>query len=154
MKFRVPRLYVVVALLTCSGCIGLSHSIAIAKGTVRIDQVDGTDRRYADSIIRLVGNTIRVFSPDSRDTLIISQTACSYVGEVQRCLPYKLTLRRNRTDHTIGFDRGAIYFNPSAVAQPLPRSSTQLPPNGVLVFVRTARGTSIAVHGTVDKVAP
>jgi hypothetical protein len=144
-------LYVVVALLMC---IGLSNSIAIAKGTVRINQDDGTAQRYAGSIIRLVGNTIRVFSPDTRDVLTISHAACSYVGEIQRCLPYKVTLRRNGSDRAIGFDRGSVYINPSAVAQPLPRSSTQLPPNGVLVFVRTARGTSIAVHGTIDKVAP
>jgi hypothetical protein len=151
MKFRFPWLYAVVTLLMS---VALTNSSAIAKGTVRINQADGTDHLYAGSIIRLAGDTIRVFSPDSRDRLTISQTACSYVGEIQRCLPYKLILRRDGTDHTIGFDHGSVYFNPSAVARTLPRSSTQLPPNGVLVFVRTARGTSIAVHGTVDKVAP
>lgn len=151
MNFRLPWFSAAVIVLIC---IGLSNSSAIAKGTVRIDQADGTDHLYTGSIIRLAGDTVRVFSPDSRDRLTISQTACSYIGEVKRCLPYKLTLRRNGTDHTIGFDHGAVYFNPSAVAQPLPRSSTQLPPNGVLVFVRTARGTSIAVHGTADRVAP
>lgn len=151
MKFGMRRLYVAVALVAC---IGLSNSIAIAKGIVRIDQADGTAQRYSGSIIRLVGNTIRVFSPDTRDTLIISHAACSYVGEIQRCLPDRLTLRRNGTDHAIGFNRGSVYYNPSAVAQPLPRSSMQLRPNGVLIFVRTARGTSIAVNGTVEKVAP
>ena len=151
MKCRTPRLYFVGALAIF---IALSNSIAIAKGTVRIDQHDGTVQRYGGSIIRIDGDTIQVFSPDNRDTLIISHTACSYSGEIQRCLPYRLALRRNGTDHTIGFDHGSVYINLSAAAQPLPRSSTQLPPNGVLVFARTARGTSIAVHGTVDKVTP
>jgi hypothetical protein len=119
---------------------------------VRIDQRDGTVQNYGGSVIRIVGDTIRVFSPDNRDTLIISHAACTYIGEIRRCLPYRLALRRNGADHTIGFDHGTVFFNPSAAAQPLPRSSEQLPPNGVLVFVRTARGTSIAVHGTIDKV--
>jgi hypothetical protein len=127
-------------------------SVANAKGTVRIDQRDGTVQNYGGSVIRIVGDTIRVFSPDNRDTLIISHAACTYIGEIRRCLPYRLALRRNGADHTIGFDHGTVFFNPSAAAQPLPRSSEQLPPNGVLVFVRTARGTSIAVHGTIDKV--
>jgi hypothetical protein len=151
MKFRFPWLFAVVTLLVC---LGVSNSIAIAKGIVRINQADGTEQRYAGSIIRLAGNRIRVFSPDSRDRLTISQTACSYVGEVERCLPDEVRLRRNGTDHVIGFDRGSVYFNPTAVPQPLPRSSTQLPPNGVLVFVRTVRGTSIAVRGIADTVAP
>src|ERR1700733_1336061 len=143
------RLYSVGALALF---ILVSSSVAIAKGTVRIDQSDGAIQSYRGSIIRIVGDTIRVFSPDNRDTLIISHAACNYVGEIRRCLPYRLALRRHGTDHTIGFDHRPVYFNPSAAAQPLPRSSMQLPPNGVLVFVRTARGTSIAVRGTIDKV--
>ena len=127
-------------------------SAAFAKGTVRIDQSDGTTQSYRGSIIRVVGDTVRVFSPDNRDTLIISHAACTFVGDLKRCLPYRLALRRKGTDHAIGFDHGTVYFNPSASPQPLPRSSMELPPNGVLVFVRTARGTSIAVRGTIDKV--
>jgi hypothetical protein len=151
MKFRTLRLYSAGALAMF---IALSSSIAIAKGTVRVDQHDGSVQRYAGSVIRVVGDTIRVFSPDNRDTLIISHAACSYIGEIQRCLPYRIAFRRNGTDHPIGFDHGSVYLNLSAAAQSLPRSSTELPPNGVLVFVRTARGTSIAVHGTIDKVTP
>jgi hypothetical protein len=148
MTFRTLRFYSVGALAMF---LALS-SVANAKGTVRIDQRDGTVQNYGGSVIRIVGDTIRVFSPDNRDTLIISHAACTYIGEIRRCLPYRLALRRNGADHTIGFDHGTVFFNPSAAAQPLPRSSEQLPPNGVLVFVRTARGTSIAVHGTIDKV--
>jgi hypothetical protein len=151
MKFRTLRLYSVGALAIF---IALGSSAAIAKGTVRVEQHDGTVQMYDDIGIRIVGDTIRVFSRDNRDTLIISHAACTYVGEIQRCLPYRLTLRRNGTDHAIGFDHGTVYFNLRAAALPLPRSSTQLPPNGVLVFVRTARGTSIAVDGTIDKVTP
>jgi hypothetical protein len=132
--------------------ITFSGSGAIAKGTVRIEQSDGAVQSYRGSVVRIVGDTVRVFSPDNRDTLIISHAACTYVGEIRRCLPYRLALRRNGTDHPIGFDHGTVYFNLSADAQALPRSSQQLPPNGVLVFVRTARGTSIAVRGTIDKV--
>jgi hypothetical protein len=149
MRCTTSRVYFAGALAIF---IALGNATAIAKGTVRIDQHDGTIQRYGDSVIRIVGDTIRVFSPDNRDTLIISHGACSYVDEIQRCLPYRIALRRNGTNHTIGFDHGSVYFNLSSTTQPLPRSSTQLPPNGVLVFVRTARGTSIAVHGTIDKV--
>src|ERR1022692_3345978 len=142
MKLETFRLYFVGALAIC---IALSSSVAIAKGTVRVDQSDGMVQRYDGTVIRIVGNTIRMFSPDNRDTLIISHAACTYVGEIQRCLPYRLILRRNGTEHVIGFDHGTAYFNLSAAAQPIPRSSKELPPKGVLVFVRTARGTSIAV---------
>jgi hypothetical protein len=127
---------------------------ALAKGTVRIDQYDGTVQTYHGDIIRLVGHTVHVFSPDTRDTLIISHAACSFIGDVQRCLPYKITLRRNGTEHLIGFDHGTVYINQSDSTAQLPRSSTQVPPHGVIVFVRTSRGTSIAVHGTIDRVTP
>lgn len=149
MKRRVRYLYAALALLSY---MAFCTSLAFARGTVRISQDGGSAQRYAGSVIELVGNTIRVFSPDRRDTLIITHAACSYVGEIERCLPYRLTLRRNDTEHAIAFDRGSVYFNPTALTHPLPRSSTRLAPNGVLVFVRTARGTSIAVQGTVDKV--
>jgi hypothetical protein len=151
VTFRAARFPIAGAIAIA---IALSGSAANAKGTVRVDQHDGTVQQYHGSVIRIAGNTLRVFSPDTRDTLIISHAACSYVGDIQRCLPYRIALRRNGMNRTIGFDRGTVYLNLSAVAQPLPRSSTQVPPDGVVVFVRTARGTSIAVHGTIDRTTP
>jgi hypothetical protein len=134
--------------------LALGTSIASAEGTVRVNQHDGSIQTYANSVIRVAGDTVRVFSPDNRDTLIISHAACSYVGDVQRCLPYRLALRRNHADHPIGFDHGTVYLNLGSTAESLPRSSAQIPANGIVVFVRTARGTSIAVRGTIDKVTP
>ncbi len=132
--------------------VALCCSSAVARGTVRIHQTDGAVQTYRDSVIHLVGNTVRVFSPDNHDTLIVAHAACSFVGEIQRCLPYRVTLHRNGADHPIAFDRGTVYMNFSGDAQALPRSSTSLPSNGLVLFVRTARGTLIAVHGTIDKV--
>jgi hypothetical protein len=134
--------------------LALGTSIASAEGTVRINQHDGSVQTYGNSVIRLAGDTVRVFSPDNHDTLIVSHAACSYVGEIQRCLPYRIALRRNHVDHPIGFDHGTVYLNLGSTAESLPRSSAQIPPNGIVVFLRTARGTSIAVHGTIDKVTP
>jgi hypothetical protein len=132
--------------------VALTGTVAFAKGTVRVNQQDGTVQTYSDTVIHVVGNTVRVSSPDNHDTLIVSHAACSFTGELQRCLPYRIRLHRNGTNHTICFDHGTVYMNLGDTAQQLPRASTQLPPNGVLMFVRTTRGTSIAVHGTIDKV--
>ena len=132
--------------------VALTSSAAMARGTVRIDQGDGSVQTYRNSVIHVVGEMVRVFSPDNHDTLIISHGACSDFDAVEHCLPYRIMLYRNGTDHAIGFDHGSVYLNRSDGTQALPRSSMQLPPRGVLVFVRTARGTSIAVHGTIDRV--
>jgi hypothetical protein len=134
--------------------LAFGTSVASAEGTVRINQHDGTLQTYPNSVIRITGDTIRVFSPDDHDTLIVSHAACSYVGEIERCLPYQIALRRNHADHAIGLDHGTVYINPGSTAESLPRSSRQIPANGLVLFVRTARGTSIAVVGTVDKVTP
>jgi hypothetical protein len=149
MKLRAPCLAGAFAAYLAFGT-----SVASAEGTVRITQSDGTVQTYANSVIRMAGDTIRVFSPDDHDTLIITHAACSYVGDIQRCLPYRIALRRDHADHTIGFDHGTVYVNPGTTAESLPRSSRQIPPNGLVAFVRTARGTSIAVTGTIDKVTP
>ena len=133
--------------------VALTNLPAIAKGTVRVDQHDGTVQTYSDGVIHIVGDTVRISSPDNQDTLIVSHAACSFTGVIQRCLPYRIRLHRNGAIHTIGFDHGTVYLNLSGAVQQLPRSSTQLPPNGVLVFVRTTHGTSIAVRGTIDEVA-
>jgi hypothetical protein len=115
-----------------------------------MQQSDGTTQTYKNVRIDVAGRTVRLHSPDRHDTLIVQTDACTFVNEMRRCLPYATTLRRNGTTHAIALERGVVYYNTSGAPQHLSHSSEQVAPNGVLVHLRTMRGTLISVTGTVD----
>jgi len=125
--------------------------LASARGSVRIEQIDGSVKTYAGVHLRLSGGNLHIGSADGRGTLEVSHAACSYVGALQRCLPYALVLRQDGA-HRITFDRGTIYFNLTDTPQPLPHSSKTVPPNGVLALLKTKRGTYISIAGRLDEV--
>lgn len=124
-------------------------SMVLAKGTVVVQQADGSKQSYPNSTLRIVGKTLRLTSADRKGTLIITDAACSYVGKLLQCLPYAATLQQNGT-HTIALQRGMIYINPTGETQRLKYSSTQIPPHGVLAIVRSVAGTYVSVSGTLD----
>jgi hypothetical protein len=126
---------------------------SVAKGVVRVQQGDGTVKYYRDARLRLHANTLRIVSADGWGTIVVRHAACMTLGQLMRCLPYSLALDQNHVTRTLGFSRGAIYVNTSGSAQSLPHSSTQLPPNGVVLSIVTERGTYISVRGTLDEVA-
>jgi hypothetical protein len=142
------------ALLLFSILSFLSLSPAGATGTVRIQQSDGTVRYYDGAVIRVKHNTIRVWSHDGKGTLVINRAACSYVGELQRCLPTTFQLKQSGQTKTIQLVNGLVYFNPTDSTQQLSLSSQQLAPHGLMLMLHTLRGTYISVHGNIDELQP
>jgi hypothetical protein len=47
---------------------------------------------------------------------------------------------------------GTVWLNPSNTTESLSHSSTELPPRGVLLAVRTKRGAYVTLTGVVDEV--
>ena len=125
---------------------------ADANGVTRIQQSDGTVQVYNDARLTLVGKTLKIRSADHRGVLEVVNGACSFVGELQRCLTDTVTLHQHGTVHNIAVDHGTVYLNLSGAAQPLPHSGEQLAPQNVLVAFRTARGTFVSVRGSLDEV--
>ena len=125
---------------------------ASASGTARVQQHDGTVDDYNNVTIRLVRDSVSVTNASKHDTLTFVHAACSFAGQLQRCLPYKIRLDRDGKDYDLAFKHGTVYMNLTSGMQQLPYSSKQLPPNGVLLSVQTARGTYITVKGTLDEV--
>jgi hypothetical protein len=126
---------------------------ASAAGTARFQQRDGTVNTYPVTIA-FIHSSIRIAATDGHDTIDFPHAACSYAGELQRCLPYKIVLHRNGSAHTIAFEHGTVYINQTSAAQPLPYSTKKVPPNGLTLVVRSKRGTYITVSGTMDTVKP
>jgi hypothetical protein len=139
------------------GALGLSVAFgaaglrADAEGVTRIQQSDGTVQVYRDSHLRLVGKTLWITSADHRGRLQVVNGACSFAGELQRCLTDAVTLHQHGRTHDIAIDHGTVYLNLSDAAQVLPHSGQQLAPRNVLVAFRTAHGTYVSVRGALDE---
>jgi hypothetical protein len=129
----------------------LNSAIALASGTVRVQQNDGSVRNYPDVSLRIVHRTLRITSHDGKGTLIIDHAACSYVGELERCLPYGAKLQQSGKTRPITIVSGTIYFNPTSETQTLPLSSTRLVPRGILLSLRTKIGTYVSLSGKLDE---
>lgn len=126
---------------------------ADADGVTRIQQSDGTVQTYPDAHIRLRGSTLWITSADHRGVLQVVNGACSFAGELQRCLTDTVTLHQHGKTHVIAVEHGTVYLNLSTAAQQLPHSGQQLASQSVLVAFRTARGTFVSVRGQLDEAA-
>ncbi|MGZ3553919.1 MAG: hypothetical protein ACXWNK_17995 [Vulcanimicrobiaceae bacterium] len=131
-------------------CVAFT-AFAEAKGTVRVQQSSGSVQVYRDVAIRIVGKTLRVTTADGTGTLVIDKAACSYVGEVQRCLPYHITLDQGGGAHPIDLKEGTAYVNLTDAKQQLPLSSQQLPPHSILLALSTKIGTYLTMNGEIDR---
>ncbi|MBV8244839.1 MAG: hypothetical protein JOZ38_02855 [Candidatus Eremiobacteraeota bacterium] len=135
--------------LALIACAVLIPCVAEAKGTVRVQQSDGSVQVYRDVTLRVVGKTLQITTADSKGTLVITDAACSFVDALMRCLPYHYTLVQNGA-HLLDFEYGTVYYNPTKTKQTLRYSSTQLEPDGVLAAVKSKRGTYVSISGTLD----
>jgi hypothetical protein len=124
---------------------------AAAHGTARVRQSDGSERRYDVTLQALDHRAIQVTSADGRGTLTIRHAACSYVGALERCLPYGLVWHQAGATHDITLQRGSEYLNRTDQPQPLPFSSRRVPAHGITLLVLTARGTYITISGSIDE---
>lgn len=122
---------------------------AQAKGTMRVQQSDGSVQLYDNVNLAVNGRELLVTTSNNKGTLIIDEAACSFVERVLRCIPQRVRLRQNGTQW-LDFDRGTVYFNRTDEKQQLKYSSTQLPPNGVLGSLKSPKGTYVTWSGTLD----
>lgn len=127
-------------------------SVASATGVTLVQQADGSVRTYVDVSIRLSGQTLRLRSADRKGELRIVNGACSFIGAIQRCLPYAVALIQDGRTRQIAILHGTVFLNLSNTAQHLPRSSEELAPRTILALWRTVRGTYVTIKGKLDEV--
>ncbi|MGC2632700.1 MAG: hypothetical protein WA215_00665 [Candidatus Cybelea sp.] len=144
-----PQVYALIAALAIA-----TTSAASAKGVTLVQQADGSVHTYIDVNIRLSGQTLWLRSADRKGVLKIGNGACSFIGAIQRCLPYAVALIQDGKTRQIAILHGTVFLNLSNTAQHLPRSSEELAPRTILALWRTVRGTYVTIKGTIDEVAP
>jgi hypothetical protein len=125
-----------------------------ATGTVRIQQSDGTVRTYDDVSIRVKQNTLRIGSRDQKGVLVIDRAACSYVGELLRCLPTSFRLEQSGQTKTIDLISGIVYVNLTNQPQQLKSPAVEMQPRDLMLTLHTVRGTDITIHGHIDEMKP
>ncbi len=139
-----------IALLAATVATLLGTAEASAFGVVNVQRSDGTTNTYPGAMITFVGRTLHVRSADAKGTMVIERDACSYRGAIVMCLPTRFLLRQDGTERPINLESGTVYLNLTHRTQTLPLSSQRLAPRSILLSVRTQRGTSISVNGTID----
>ena len=130
----------------------LARAPVNAEGVTRVQQSDGSVQIYDDVNIRLSGQTLWLRTPDRKGVLEVASGACSFVGALQRCLPFTTTLHQHGKTHQIALEHGAVYLNLTDASHHMPHSSQRLRPHAVLVLLHTAHGTYVSVKGTLDAV--
>jgi hypothetical protein len=125
---------------------------ASATGTARIQLYDGSVKVYSNVKIFIRDESMAITSSDGQGTLVLGKAACTKIGELLRCLPYDATLLQSGQRTHIPLQSGTVWLNPSGTTLQLAHSSTQLPPRGVLLAVKTKRGTYVTLTGVVDEV--
>jgi len=125
---------------------------ARATGTVVIAFGDGSSSTYSNVHIIVWNESMAITSADGKGTVVFGKAACTKAGELVECLPYDATLFQNGEKTRIALQSGTVWLNPSNAYQPLSHSSAQLPPHGVLLAVKTKRGTEVTLTGVVDEV--
>jgi hypothetical protein len=150
-RFRAirPPVYALIAVLAIA-----TLSPASAKGVTLIERADGSVHTYVDVNIRLSGQTLWLRSADRKGVLKIVNGACSFMGAVQRCLPYAVALIQDGKTRQIAISRGTVFLNLSNAAQRLTNSSEELAPRTILALWRTVRGTYVTIKGKLDEVDP
>jgi hypothetical protein len=146
-RFRTVSIAAVVLSALLGGALP-----ATAEGVTRIQQADGTARVYHHVMMRMDGPTLWLRSGDHRGVLEVTSGACTYLGGLQRCLPYKTIYHDHGVAHTIALEHGTVYANTTDAAVRLPHSGDRLGPHEVLVLLHTMRGTYVSVKGTLDQI--
>ena len=125
---------------------------ARAQGTITIQHVNKDAETYERVAIKVIHNTLNVTSEDGQGTLIVTQAACAYQGEIKVCLPTAVTLVQDGGAHALDLLRGTLYVNMTDSMQRLPHSSQQIPPRGIVMSLLSGKGTYINLVGKIDKV--
>ena len=125
---------------------------AKATGTAVIVQPDGASKSYPNVRVAIWNESMAVTSSDGQGTVVFGKASCTKVGELVRCLPWDATLFQNGTKLHIALKSGTLWLNPTSDYQSLTNSSQKIAPHGVLMAVRTKRGTYVTLTGVVDEV--
>ncbi len=130
----------------------LVPSAAGAAGLVRVQQSDGSVQEYPNARIAYSrdAKALSVTTADGAGTLTIDQAACSYAGELYRCLLTQMSVDNHGVSHPLDFDSGTLYANLTEAKLYLPRSTRAVPPRGIVMAIKTKRGTYISLVGTID----
>ncbi|HTZ53949.1 MAG TPA: hypothetical protein VMB20_02715 [Candidatus Acidoferrum sp.] len=142
------------AILPLLAILIFSVAQAGATGTVRVQQSDGSVRTYDDVSIRVKHNTLRIGSKDKKGVLVIDRAACSYVGELLRCLPTSFQLVQTGQTKTIQLTNGLVYLNLTDSPQQMTFSSKHMQPHALMLTLHTLRGTYITIRGQIDELQP
>ncbi|MBV8170455.1 MAG: hypothetical protein JO219_00830 [Candidatus Eremiobacteraeota bacterium] len=124
---------------------------ALAKGTVQVQQSDGSVQTYPNSSIVVANKVLKITSADKQGTIVIERAACFHMGEIIRCLADQLSLDQGGKDQVLDLHYGTIYLNSTGTKQSLPATSAQLAPNGIMLSLVTKIGTVVNLTGTIDK---
>jgi len=125
-------------------------SIGQAAGTTRIQHRDGDSSEYRNVRVTIDHYALRLTSTDGKGVLAIAIVGCVKMGELHRCQPGGAEYRRNGEVRALDITSGTLYFNPTDVKQALPLSSTQVPPHGVILALRTVHDTYLSATAKID----
>jgi len=140
------------AIAVTIAALAATSRAAGATGTVVIAYSDGSTKLYRDVRIIIWNESMAITSADGQGTVVFGKASCMKIGELLRCLPYDATLFQNGGKLHIALASGTVWLNPSREYQPMSHSSTEIPPRGVLLAVRTRHGTEVTMTGIVDEV--
>ena len=152
MRFTSVALGRVAPFAALAACVALGTAPAVAKGTVTIQQSDGSTNVYNNSVIKIIHNALYVTSPDGDGTLVINRAACSYQGELLVCFPTSGALVQSGATKAIDLKTGTIYVNSTDDAQPMAMTTNKVAPHSITISFSTYKGTYVSVVGRIDKV--
>jgi hypothetical protein len=124
--------------------------MAQATGTARIQHLNGDINNYRNVRVTIGHHVLRLTSIDGKGVLAISIIGCVKTGELHRCQPGGAEYRQNGEVRALDITAGTLYFNLTDHEQALPLSSTQVPPRGVILALRTARDTYLSATAKID----
>jgi hypothetical protein len=139
-----------VMLMALATMLWIPSAPASARGTVKIQQPDGSTKTYTDVQIRANRDNLALTSSDGKGTIVFARASCTKVGELLECLAYDATLFQNGQTMHIPLKYGTVWYNPSDATQTLSNSSTQLPHHGILLTAESKRGTYVSLNGVLD----
>jgi hypothetical protein len=124
---------------------------ALATGTVRIQQRDGSVQTYTGVTLKVANKTLTLISADKVSTVVISGADCTHDGAIVRCIGGGFSLLQDGKRHTVAFKTATFYFNLTDQEQLLPLSTTKIAPHSVIFAVQTAKGTYVTGNGKLDQ---
>jgi hypothetical protein len=144
----------IASIFLCGALAAASSAPLYAKGVTLVQLRSGTVKSYSDVDMRLGNQTLTLQTADRRGKLTITTGACSFAKEIERCLPYAVTLTQDGASRALSLAYGTVFLNLASVSHRLPFSSEELAPKTALVIFKTSHGTYVTAKGTLDEVKP